>query len=139
MLERLRATPDGQECVLDLHGAPDLAPVLVATATHLACGLRIVNAAHLRLKESNRIDDLVTAMRAVGLRVDATPDGLVVPQGVQVAREGARWPTFHDHRFAMARALIGQGVVIEDPQVVAKSYPEFWHHATWVGVEIHDV
>ena len=139
MLERLRATPNSQECALDLHGAPDLAPVLVATATRMECGLRITNAAHLRLKESNRIDDLVAAMSEVGVDVRATPDGLHVPQGVQVPREGARWPTFHDHRFAMAGALLGQGIVVEHPQVVAKSYPAFWRHATWLGARVDDV
>lgn len=136
MLVQLQQAAEGDEVELALHNAPDLAPVLVATAVQLPCALRITRAEHLRLKESNRIEDLVTAMAQVGIHIEATDDGIVVPFGVQAPKPGSHWPTFHDHRFVMAGCLLsmsGNGLVIEDPQVVAKSYPTFWHHVRWCG------
>lgn len=131
----LSAQP-GQEVYIDLHDAPDLAPVLTALAVLLPVGMRIGGAAHLRLKESNRIEDLVSAFEQVGLKVHALADGLRVEPPRQQPRAEARFMTFHDHRLAMAALVLtmsGQPLWVERPMVVEKSYPELWHHARQCG------
>ncbi len=120
---------------VDLNDAPDLAPVLSAVAIHCEAGLEIVNAAHLRLKESNRIEDLVGAYAQVGVKVEARDDGLYVPVGRQVVGDGI-WPTLHDHRLAMAGliAAFGGSVKLVSPWVSAKSYPGLMTDLRAVGV-----
>lgn len=129
----------GQEVYVDLHDAPDLAPVLTALAVQLPVGMRIGGAAHLRLKESNRIEDLVSAFEQVGVEVHPLIDGLRVPPQVQRPREDSRFMTFNDHRLAMAALVLtmcGQELWVERPMVVEKSYPELWHHARQCGWRI---
>lgn len=135
----LMSAQEGQEVYIDLHDAPDLAPVLTALAVQLPVGMRIGGAAHLRLKESNRIEDLVSAFEQVGVEVHPLIDGLRVPHQIQRPREDSRFMTFHDHRLAMAALVLtmcGQELWVERPMVVEKSYPELWHHARQCGWRI---
>jgi pentafunctional AROM polypeptide len=120
----------------DLSQAPDLAPVLTAVATQLEPAVEIVGAEHLRHKESDRIGDLAEAFAEVDVHIEPKKDGMRIPAGVQTPRDGALWPTFGDHRLAMAGLLLtakGVSLQIEAPMVVAKSYPDFWHHARRLG------
>lgn len=122
--------------VIPLADAPDLAPVLTVLAALSPARVEITDAAHLRVKESNRIDDLVANLAAVGVHVEARPDGMVIPAGAQTPRDGASWPTHHDHRIAMAGLLLtlsGAALRVEGQGVVAKSYPEIWRHARALG------
>ena len=127
-----------EEVTLNLHGAPDLAPVLTALAVGVQARVIITGAAHLRLKESNRIDDLCEAYRGVGITVKARGDGLEIPAGIQRARAGARWKTFGDHRLVMAGALLTlhAPLWIEERWAVAKSYPGFWSDMLAAGASI---
>jgi 3-phosphoshikimate 1-carboxyvinyltransferase len=82
----------------------------------------------LRVKESDRIESVAEGLRALGGTVETGPDwARVHPLPAQVTP--ARIRTVNDHRIAMAFAVLGSaraGVSIEDPGVVAKSWPEFW-------------
>jgi 3-phosphoshikimate 1-carboxyvinyltransferase len=121
---------------VDLSQSPDLAPVLAAVATQIDPAVDIVGAAHLRHKESDRIGDLAEALAQVGVTIEPREAGMHIPAGVQTPRDGASWPTFGDHRLAMAGLLLtasGVSLHIEAPMVVAKSYPAFWHHARQLG------
>ena len=68
-------------------------------------------------------------MRSAGIDARDDADGLVVHPGRPHA---ARLATHHDHRLAMAFALVGlgatgtEGIEIENPDVVSKSWPDFW-------------
>lgn len=140
ILEDLDRVRDREEILeVDLHDAPDLAPVLCAAAVHVKAGLKIVNAAHLRAKESNRIEDLVGAFARVGIEVQALEDGLLVPVGVQqVSEDAGVWPTHHDHRLAMAGMLcaLAMPLAIERPWVVTKSYPTLIREVREAGATI---
>jgi pentafunctional AROM polypeptide len=121
---------------VDLSQSPDLAPVLTAVATQLEPTVEIVGAEHLRHKESDRIGDLAQALAKVGIYIEPGAEGMRIPAGVQKPHDGASWPTFGDHRLAMAGLLLtarGGSLQIEAPMVVAKSYPDFWHHARRLG------
>ncbi len=125
---------------VDLQSAPDLAPVLTAVACCLCAGLTVTNAAHLRHKESNRIDDLVDAFGEIGLNVTARSDGLAVPPGVQIPSKGAVFNPRGDHRLAMAGFVLAanaDGLIIENARCVAKSYPDLWRQARRLGYRIY--
>lgn len=117
----------------DLSAIPDQVPTLAALAPFARGTTRIFNVAHLRIKESDRLDAMATELRKLGARVDEGPDWLRIPgdwaAGEAPAEPEARIDPRGDHRIAMSCALVGlrrPGVVITTPGVVAKSYPEFW-------------
>lgn len=127
LLAQIRSGGADEVVEIDLHGAPDLLPVLSAAAVFSPAAVRFTRVAHARIKESNRIDDLAAAYERVGIVVTTHEDGLEVAAGVQTPAEG-RWPVFDDHRLAMTGALVAMyaSIEVEEPWVVAKSYPRFW-------------
>ena len=138
IVERLRTVRDDETASVevDLADSPDLAPVLAAVATRIAPAVDLVGAAHLRHKESDRIADLAAAFAGVGIEVDERDDGLHIPAGIQRAAHGGTWQPAGDHRLVMAGLLLTDeeiGLQIEEPMAVAKSYPDFFHHARQVG------
>ena len=117
--------------VIDLSESPDLAPVLAALAARLPISLTVTGAAHLRHKESNRIDDLAAAFSEVGVTIEPTDDGFVVPTEPQQPTPGATFDPRGDHRLAMAAAVLAHGaasITIGNARCVTKSYPELWRH-----------
>ena len=115
-------------CVIDASPVPDLIPALCAVAAAAAGETRIVNAARLRLKESDRIKSTAEMIRALGGEAEELPDGLVI-RGKAVLRGGTVDPR-GDHRIAMAAAVAAgvcrESVVIPGSECAAKSYPRFW-------------
>jgi 3-phosphoshikimate 1-carboxyvinyltransferase len=109
---------------VDLRGAPDLA-ALVAV---LACGAqgttRVVHAPHLRFKESDRVEAVVSAVRAVGGEAREAPDGFEVRGR---ALSGGVVEASGDHRIVLAFGALGLVVPVRlaGAAAVAKSYPAF--------------
>ena len=111
---------------VDLKNSPDLAPLVGALGCVAEGTTRVRGAAHLRIKESDRIATVVAAARALGCEASESPDGFTI---TGPARHGGTIETRGDHRIAMAFAVAGlaiPGVVIDDPACVSKSYPGFW-------------
>ena len=115
-------------CVIDAAPVPDLIPALSAVAAGAEGETRIVNAARLRLKESDRLESTAAMLSALGAEVEELPDGLVI-RGKPALRGGTVDPR-GDHRIAMAAAvaasLCRESVVIPGAGCAAKSYPRFW-------------
>jgi len=118
---------------LDIGGAwipnvIDEIPVLAVLGTHTQKGVRIRDAAELRVKESDRIHAVAVNLRALGAEVEEYPDGLFVPGGQKL--HGGTVDSFGDHRIAMAFAvagLIADGpVTIKNPSCVGISFPRFF-------------
>ncbi len=86
----------------------------------------ITNIAHVRFKETDRLRALETELRRMGVRADAGADSLRIQPG---PLHGAEIETYDDHRMAMAFSLAGlrvPGVVIKDPDCVAKTWPNYF-------------
>jgi 3-phosphoshikimate 1-carboxyvinyltransferase len=101
---------------------------LVALAACFAEGTTTIrDAAELRRKESDRIATVAAALRALGGRVEATEDGMVIegPGGLR----GGRVESHGDHRIAMLGAVAGiaseDGVEVAGMEAAAVSYPGF--------------
>ena len=90
----------------------------------------IVNAARLRLKESDRLRAVSALIKSLGGEIEEREDGLAIT-GVS-AFSGGVCESFNDHRIVMAAAVAAvkaRGpVIILGAQSVNKSYPEFWEH-----------
>lgn len=111
---------------VNLKDMSDLVPTVAAVAVFASTPTVIRGVSFIRLKESNRIDDLVHELETVGVTVLATEDGMIIQPSLP--RSG-NIDTHHDHRLAMAFCVIGlggTGVSIGDPGVVSKSWPSFW-------------
>ncbi len=113
---------------LDASGVPDLVPAVAALAAGCAGTTRIVNAARLRLKESDRIASTARMLRSLGADVSETADGLVI-NGKETLDGGVADPS-NDHRIAMAAAVAAcfcrNPVTVLSAECVEKSYPDFW-------------
>lgn len=117
----------------DLSGMPDQVPTLAALAPFARGETRIVNVAHLRIKESDRLAAMATELKRLGAEVEEGPDFLRI-QGGWASSPAPSNPvtveTYGDHRIAMSLAVTAlrrPGVTIASPGVVAKSYPGFWN------------
>lgn len=114
--------------VIDAGDTPDLVPVLAALASVAGGETRIVNAARLRGKESDRLRTTAALLTALGADIRETADGLVL-RGKPMLRGGVA-DAANDHRIAMAAAvaacLCQNDVTLQGAECVAKSYPAFW-------------
>jgi 3-phosphoshikimate 1-carboxyvinyltransferase len=133
---RLTSGPEGltveggplQGIHMDMSAMPDLVPTLGVLAAFAEGETVISGVAHLRLKESNRLAAVVTELTKMGVTAEETEDGLRIVGG---SPHGAEIDTYQDHRIAMSFAVAGlktPGVVIRDPDCVAKSFPDFWEY-----------
>jgi 3-phosphoshikimate 1-carboxyvinyltransferase len=116
----------------DLSSMPDQVPTLAALAPFARGTTHIFNVAHLRIKESDRLDAMATELRKAGATVEEGPDWLRIP-GIWADAEppatAVRIDPRGDHRIAMSLALVGlrrPGILVTAPDVVGKSYPGFW-------------
>ncbi|MGN6274939.1 MAG: 3-phosphoshikimate 1-carboxyvinyltransferase [Solirubrobacterales bacterium] len=120
----LRATEvGGAEIPLAIDELP-----LVALAACFAEGTTVIrDAEELRRKESDRIETVTAALRALGGQVEPTPDGMAI-EGTGGLRGGAI-ASHGDHRIAMLGAVAGlasrEGVEVQGMDAAAVSYPAF--------------
>jgi len=129
LLERSGLTLTGNQQIsgldVDLHGAGELTPVIVAVAALADSPSRIRGIAHLRGHETDRLAALFTEINALGGSIEQTEDGLrITPKTLH----GGLFHTYDDHRMAMAAAVLGlrvPGVVIENVETTAKTLPQF--------------
>jgi 3-phosphoshikimate 1-carboxyvinyltransferase len=112
----------------EIPAAIDEIPILAALATRARGETRVTGAGELRVKESDRIEMIVSNLQARGASAEELPDGLVV-QGSDTALDG-RVVTHADHRIAMAfgvlGALPGNRIEVDDRGCVDVSFPGFW-------------
>jgi 3-phosphoshikimate 1-carboxyvinyltransferase len=101
---------------------------LVALLGALAEGETVVRGAEeLRRKESDRVQSVVEALRALGARIEAAPDGFVVAGSGEL--QGGAIDSHGDHRIAMLGAVAGMisrsGVEVQGFEAAGVSYPTF--------------
>ena len=105
----------------------DELPVLATLGTY-GGSVTVSGAGELRVKESDRIAELVAGLRAMGADADERPDGFQVRAGRRLT--GGTVHARHDHRLAMAFAIAALGATgptrIEGADAVAVSYPAFF-------------
>jgi 3-phosphoshikimate 1-carboxyvinyltransferase len=112
-----------------LADVPDLAPMLILTSAFIDGVSNFAALSRLNDKESLRFDHIQTYLRLWNIPFTATADTIrVVGSSLHRIPEG-RYPTYHDHRFAMALAMLSpqaaSSYVIEGVECINKSYPTF--------------
>ena len=127
----------------DLSGTPDIAQTLVVMLCLMGRPFRITGLRTLRIKETDRLEALRTELRKLGYVVKVEGDDAISWHFETTAAEASpHICTYHDHRMAMAfapAAIRFPGLIIDDAQVVSKSYPLFWKHLRQAGFKIEEV
>ena len=111
---------------VDMSDISDCMPTLTVVAMFANSPTKISGVGFIRAKESNRIGDLAGELRKLGAQISENDDGLTISPAPLHA---AMLVTHHDHRLAMAFALIGlkvPDIVIGTPEVVSKSWPSYF-------------
>ena len=108
----------------------------IAVAAAFAEGVTTVrDAGELRVKEMDRIAVLVRELGRLGAAIEERPDGFVIQGGRGLSGQAVSGSG--DHRLTMALAIAGLvadgETVVEDPESVAVSYPEFWQDLEALG------
>lgn len=120
---------------IDAAEIPDLVPVLSVMACAAVGTTKIINAARLRIKESDRLQTIAQSLTALGGKVSELPDGLII-EGTGRLR-GGEINSFNDHRIAMAMSIAAtictDTVIIHDAAAVEKSYPKFFEDFKRLG------
>ena len=123
---------------IDVSETPDLFPVLAVAASAAHGTTRLVNAARLRMKESDRIHTVAVMLKGLGADVLEQPDSLIIhgrPYLTGGAVDGAG-----DHRIVMAAALASvlckNTVTIFGAEAVNKSYPQFFKDFSSAGGQV---
>ena len=114
---------------LDMGDCPDLVPTVGAVAALAEGETTIHNVAHLRIKESDRLEAVASEARKAGAVVDVLDDGLRIEPGTPPKGKSIEFCTYNDHRLAMScslYALAGINVAYDNPSCVAKSFPGFF-------------
>ena len=114
---------------LDCNHIPDAAMTLASVALFAEGPTALRNIASWRVKETDRIAAMATELRKLGARVDVGEDFIrVSPPVAGRALQPAVIDTYDDHRIAMcfSVAALGTPLRINDPQTVAKTFPDYF-------------
>ena len=112
----------------DLNHIPDAAMTAAVLALFADGPSVIRNVASWRVKETDRLTAMATELRKLGAQVEEGPDFLKIAPPASI-REGVLVDTYDDHRMAMSfslAALGGVSVRINDPNCVAKTFPDYF-------------
>ena len=129
---------DLKGCTIDIQDTPDLLPVLSVAAAFAQGETTFINAARLRLKESDRLASSAAMIENLGGRAEVGEDELTV-YGTGLI--GGTVESCNDHRIAMSAAVAAtrcsKPVTILHAEAVKKSYPGFYNDYNKTGGKAH--
>ena len=122
--------------MFDMSTSPDSVQTLCMVAAVAKTPTTITGIAHLKFKESNRINGTAERLRSLGAHVMVGNDSLTISPA---PLHGGTINPANDHRTAMSFAVLGLGtggITITDAECVNKSFPEFWDTLRHAGVPV---
>ena len=139
-------TPESIIC--NLQSSPDIAQTIAVTCFGLEIDCQLTGLHTLKIKETDRLEALKTELSNLGANISVTNDCLTLaktspplegcPKGGVVDHEVKCIATYQDHRMALAFAPLAlkSDLIIQDADVVTKSYPNFWKDLESIGFKI---
>ncbi len=121
---------------MNLINNPDLAQSLAVTCVGLGLECHLSGLNTLLLKETNRLKALQTELTKVGVQSIIDLNSITIPGKQKLLKSEAPIATYGDHRMAMSFAplsLVLGKLNLDDPEVVNKSYPDFWNDLKSAG------
>ncbi|MCE9541063.1 3-phosphoshikimate 1-carboxyvinyltransferase [Candidatus Kaiserbacteria bacterium] len=120
----------------NMENCPDQAQTLAVLAAFAPGVTHMTGVRSLRVKETERVVAVEQELAKMGIKTESTHDTLTVYGGDP---KPARIDTYGDHRMAMSFAVAGTilpGLEIKEPQVVQKTFPDFWKRLSSIGVTV---
>ena len=120
---------------VDMEDCPDQIQTMAVLLAFAAGKSTISGVRSLRIKETERVLALQNELSKMGIRTESTIDTLTIYGG---SPKPAEINTYNDHRMAMSFAVAGivlPGIIINNPEVVTKTFPEFWKKINGIGVQ----
>lgn len=137
--------PIPKSLILNLNNSPDIAQTIAVTCFGLGIGCHLTGLHTLKIKETDRLEALKTELSKLGASVSVTNVSLTLqsysPLLEGCPKGGVAIKTYQDHRMAMAFAPLAlkTDIIIEEAEVVSKSYPAFWIDLKTIGFAIEEV
>lgn len=127
--KNVQATTSTPQLKYNLNNCPDIAQTIAVTCFGLGLGCQLTGLHTLKIKETDRLEALKTELSKMGAELSVTENSLhlkPVPSDF-VWAENSSIATYQDHRMAMAFAPLALKIslLIEDAEVVSKSFPSF--------------
>ncbi|UBZ12717.1 3-phosphoshikimate 1-carboxyvinyltransferase [Flagellimonas marinaquae] len=124
----------------DLSNAPDIAQTISVTCLGLGIGCHLTGLHTLPIKETDRLAALRTELGKFGAKVDIDSESLTLTAQPQLT-SGVEVDTYNDHRMAMAFGPLAlkTDFVVNDAEVVSKSYPDFWNDLVTLGFGVKEM
>lgn len=124
-----------------LQESPDIAQTIAVTCFGLGIGCHLTGLHTLKIKETDRLQALKNEIEKLGGQVEITNDSLVLKPNSTFLRDSQVVSTYQDHRMAMAFAPLAlkANIIIQEAEVVSKSYPKFWEDLKNIGFQINEV
>lgn len=126
-----------RKLVMDLVDTPDIAQTIAVTCFGLGVACELTGLHTLKIKETDRLEALRIELSKLGATIDVTDHSLHLEATTNM-NPGVQIDTYQDHRMAMAFAPLALRLplVINDAEVVSKSYPEYWDHLAELGFRL---
>lgn len=116
-----------KQLTLNVNDTPDLMPTVAVACAAMGVDCYIKGIDNLKYKESDRAEAVMTELEKMGCKVEVDGDVMHLPPSAMHPQKTVR--TYGDHRMAMAFGVLKimfPDLVIEDKEVVNKSFPGFW-------------
>ncbi|MFD0963514.1 3-phosphoshikimate 1-carboxyvinyltransferase [Pseudofulvibacter geojedonensis] len=141
LLQKLKAVSEDVVVDLNLSNAPDIAQTIAVTCYGLGVACNIKGLHTLKIKETDRLEALRVELSKLGANIEVTNESLHLKKREGEINENISIATYQDHRMAMAFAPLALkvGIVIEECEVVSKSYPGFWQDLKSIGFKINKI
>ncbi len=128
----------------DFINNPDIVQTTAVTCVILGIPFRFSGTQSLRIKETDRILALQNELKKFGAILEYPAEGILEWSGkkLEIPTIEPVISTYNDHRMAMAFAPIAiqnRAIRIDNPKVVAKSYPNFWNDMRVLGYHIEEI
>ncbi|GGE29956.1 3-phosphoshikimate 1-carboxyvinyltransferase [Psychroflexus planctonicus] len=122
---------------LNLIQQPDLAQTIAVTCLGLGINCKLTGLHTLKIKETDRLQALKNELEKFGAQVEIDEQSLFLKSPKKLHAD-VLVKTYQDHRMAMAFAPLATktSLKIEDPEVVEKSYPNFWKDLKKIGFSL---
>jgi len=129
-----------QSLICNLNNSPDIAQTIAVTCFGLGIGCNLTGLHTLKIKETDRLEALKTELSKLGANISVTDDSLTIQQS-NTLNSNIAIATYQDHRMAMAFAPLAlkTSLIIQDAEVVSKSYPTFWEDLKSIGFQLEEV
>ena len=129
-----------QSLFINLQSSPDLAQTIAVTCFGLGIGCHLMGLHTLKIKETDRLEALQKELTKLGADIHVTSEVLQLNPRKTI-KQDITITTYQDHRMAMAFAPLARitSLVIEDAEVVTKSYPGFWNDLKKVGFDLEEL